>query len=103
MDMKFEREYVTIDEVYDAYHDCCKHKGSTPGCIEYQMNYIANNYQLYIDLNSMEYEISKSKAFCVTRPKLREVFCADFRDRIIHHLLAIKFTYILEGEMTDKA
>lgn len=101
--MKFEREYVTIDEVYDAYYDCCKHKGSTPGCIEYQMNYIANNYQLYIDLNSMEYEISKSKAFCVTRPKLREVFCADFRDRIIHHLLAIKFTDILESEMTDKA
>lgn len=101
--MKFEREYVTIDEVYDAYYDCCKHKSSTPGCIEYQMNYIANNYQLYIDLNSMEYEISKSKAFCVTRPKLREVFCADFRDRIIHHLLAIKFTDILESEMTDKA
>lgn len=101
--MKFEKEYVTIEEVYDAYYDCCKHKGSTPGCIEYQMNYIANNYQLYIDLNSMTYEISKSKAFCVTRPKLREVFCADFRDRIIHHLLAIKFTDILEGEMTDKA
>lgn len=51
----------------------------------------------------MEYEISKSKAFCVTRPKLREVFCADFRERIIHHLLAIKFTDILEDEMTDKA
>ena len=101
--MKFGREYVTIDEVYDAYYDCCKHKGSTPGCIEYQMNYIANNYQLYIDLNSMKYEISKSKAFCVTRPKLREVFCADFRDRIIHHLLAIKFTDMLESEMTDKA
>ena len=54
MDMKFEKEYVTIDEVYDAYYDCCRHKGSTPGCIEYQMNYIANNYQLYIDLNSMK-------------------------------------------------
>lgn len=101
--MKFEKEYVTIDEVYDAYYDCCKHKGSTGGCIEYQMNYIANNYQLYVELNSMSYEISKSKTFCVTRPKLREVFCADFRDRIIHHLLAIKFVDILESEMTDKA
>lgn len=101
--MKFEKEYVTIEEVYDAYYDCCKHKGSTPGCIEYQMNYIANNYQLYTDLNSMEYEISKSKTFCVTRPKLREVFCAAFRDRIVHHLLAIKFADILEGEMTEKA
>lgn len=101
--MKFEREYVTIDDVYDAYYDCCKHKGSTPGCIEYQMNYIANNYKLYIELNSMTYEISKSKTFCVTRPKLREVFCAAFRDRIVHHLLAIKFADILESEMTDKA
>ena len=51
----------------------------------------------------MTYEISKSKTFCVTRPKLREVFCAAFRDRIVHHLLAIKFADILEGEMTDKA
>ena len=51
----------------------------------------------------MKYEISKSKAFCVTRPKLREVFCAAFRDRIVHHLLAIKFADILESEMTDKA
>mgnify|MGYP006389708149 CR=1 FL=1 len=101
--MKFEREYVTIDEVYDAYYDCCKHKGSTPGCIEYQMNYIANNYQLYIELNSMIYEISRSKTFCEPRPKNREVFCAAFRDRIVHHLLAIKFADILESEMTDKA
>lgn len=101
--MKFEREYVTIDEVYDAYYDCCKHKGSTDGCVEYQMNYIANNYQLYVELNSMLYEISKSKVFCVTRPKLREVFCAAFCDRIVHHLLAIKFADILESEMTDKA
>lgn len=101
--MKFEKEYVTIEEVYVAYYDCCKHKGSTDGCIEYQMNYIANNYQLYTELNSMIYEISKSKTFCVTRPKLREVFCAAFRDRIVHHLLAIKFADILESEMTDKA
>ena len=51
----------------------------------------------------MIYEISKSKTFCVTRPKLREVFCAAFRDRVVHHLLAIKFADILESEMTDKA
>lgn len=101
--MKFEKEYVTIEDVYAAYYDCCKHKGSTDGCIEYQMNYIANNYQLYVELNSMIYKISKSKTFCVTRPKLREVFCAAFRDRIVHHLLAIKFADILESEMTDKA
>ena len=67
------------------------------------MNYLLNNLQLYNELNSMTYEIGKSKAFCVTRPKLREVFCAQFRDRIVHHILAIKFLPILEGEMMDNA
>ena len=51
----------------------------------------------------MTYEIGKSKAFCVTRPKLREVFCAQFRDRIVHHILAIKFLPIFEDEMVDNA
>ena len=51
----------------------------------------------------MTYEIGKSKAFCVTRPKLREVFCAQFRDRIVHHILAIKFLPILEAEMVENA
>ena len=97
------KEYIPIELVDDAYRDCCKRKGGTEGCLEYKMNYLLNNLQLYNELNSMTYEIGKSKAFCVTRPKLREVFCAQFRDRIVHHILAIKFLPILEGEMVDNA
>lgn len=96
-------EFITLEEVYAAFYDCRRHKGSTHGCMEYELNYIGNNYQLYAELNSMTYEISQSRAFCVTRPKLREVFCAAYRDRIVHHLLALKFTSLLEGELTDKA
>ena len=97
------KEYIPIELVDEAYMDCCKHKGGTEGCLEYKMNYLLNNLQLYNELNSMTYEIGKSKAFCVTRPKLREVFCAQFRDRIVHHILAIKFLPILEDEMVDNA
>lgn len=96
-------EHVTIEQIYLAYLDCCKRKGRTDDCVEYMMSYILNNYELYRDLNSMTYKIGKSKAFCVTRPKIREVFCATFRDRIVHHLLAIKFHDIFEGEMADNA
>lgn len=101
--MKIEHEYVTLDDVYAAYCDCRRHKSSTHGYLEYSLNYIANNYQLYVELNSGTYRIGKSKAFCVTRPKLREVFCAAFRDRIVHHLLALKFGELLDAELTDKA
>lgn len=96
-------EYITIDDVYKGYKDCKRFKASTTGCVEYMQNYLANNLQLYRDLNSMTYEIGQSKAFCVTRPKLREVFCAQFRDRVVHHILAIKFMDIFEAEMLDCA
>lgn len=95
------REYVPIELIDQGYRDCCKHKGGTWGCIEYKMDFISNNYQLYKELNSMTYEIGVSKAFCVTRPKLREVWCATFKDRCVHHILAIKFLSIFEGYMTD--
>lgn len=51
----------------------------------------------------MTYTIGKSRAFIVTRPKLREVFCADFRDRIVHHLLIRKFNNIFESLMIDSS
>lgn len=101
--MRIEHEYVTLDDVYAAYYDCRRHKSSTHGYLEYSLNYIANNYRLYAELNNGTYRIGKSKAFCVTRPKLREVFCAAFRDRIVHHLLALKFGELLDVELTDKA
>ena len=96
-------EYITIDDVYGGYRDCKRFKADTVGCVEYMQNYLANNLRLYRDLNSMAYEIGQSKAFCVTRPKLREVFCAQFRDRVVHHILAIKFMDIFEAEMLDCA
>lgn len=97
------KEYVTLEFVYEAYYDCRKHKGSTLGYMEYALHYIAENYKLYKDLNDMTYEMGKSKVFCVTRPKLREVFCSQFRDRIVHHLLALKFGLIIDDKLTDKA
>lgn len=70
------KEYVTLEEIYKAYLDCRKRKGNSIGCAEYNQNYILNNYQLYKEINTFKYKPGKSKAFVVTRPKLREVFCA---------------------------
>lgn len=38
-------------------------------------------------MNSGTYEIGRSIAFITRYPTIREVFAADFRDRIVHHLL----------------
>lgn len=97
------KEHVSIELINDGYRDCRKHKGGTYGCMEYSMDYLNNNYQLYRELNTMTYEIGRSLAFCVTRPTLREVFCAAFRDRVVHHILAIKFLPIFERYMIENA
>ena len=39
------------------------------------------------EINSYTYKIGISSAFVITDPKVREVFAADFRDRIVHHLV----------------
>lgn len=38
-------------------------------------------------LKDKRYQLGKYTCFAITEPKLREVWAADFRDRIIHHLL----------------
>ena len=96
-----EREHVTIEEVFGAYYDCRKHKRSKRSAVEYEMNYELRNYELWRNLNDMTYKPGTSIAFCVTTPKLREVFAADFRDRIVHHLFINKINAEVERRLTD--
>ena len=95
--MAESREFVSFDEVQRAYFDCRKNKKRKPSAIAYEMNYEINNYNLWKELNAGTYEIGTSICFCVTRPKLREVFAADFRDRIVHHLLMNRMLPIFEA------
>lgn len=97
------REFITIEDIDKAYRDCCRHKGDTPGCAAYKMDYLRNNYLLYKELNAMSYEPGPQEAFLVFYPCLREVVCSQFRDRVVHHLLKLKFFGIFEREMIDDA
>jgi len=94
-------EYVTLEEVELAYYECRKNKRNSEGALKYEMHYEANNYRLWQELNAETYEIGYSVCFCVTRPKLREVFAADFRDRIVHHIIMRKFLAMFESEMIE--
>lgn len=99
--MKNTYEYVTFEELYIAYNDCLKRKKRTINAIEFQINESENLVKLWKDLNSRKYEISKSITFIVDKPVYREVFAANFRDRIIHHLFINRMKSIFEGEMID--
>lgn len=94
--------YISIEELYDAYFACRKNKRGTINAIQFEVNYEENLYNLWYDINSGKYEIGRSICFIVRYPKKREVFAADFRDRVVHHLVVSKLEPLLEEDfITD--
>ena len=95
------KEYVSIEEVFDAYFACRKTKRNKNTALRFEMDYELNCYKLWEELNNKTYKIGESTAFCVKYPKVREVFAADFVDRIVHHLIINRFNDLFESEMVD--
>jgi len=76
----------TFAELVQAYFDCRKHKRNSESALAFELNLERNLFDLYTDIKSGTYLPGKSICFVITRPKPREVWAADFRDRIVHHL-----------------
>jgi retron-type reverse transcriptase len=53
----------------------------------FEMDQEARLYKLHDDLAAGTYRPGPSTCFIITRPRPREVWAAEFRDRIVHHLL----------------
>ena len=85
----------------DAFDDCCRHKMGADNCVRYRINYEEDLMVLAAEVENGEYEPSTSICFCVTRPKLREVFAANFRDRVVHHWLMMKLNPLFEKRFVE--
>ena len=77
----------SYQQLYRAYEDCRKNKRNTPEAIRFEMQAEENLWQLHQELAERSFRPSTSTCFVTSSPKLREIFAADFRDRITHHLL----------------
>ncbi|PWF25017.1 RNA-directed DNA polymerase [Corticimicrobacter populi] len=70
-----------------AYFDCRRHKRNTASALRFEQDLERNLLALHEELTSGSYRPGRSICFAITRPRPREVWAADFRDRIVHHLL----------------
>jgi hypothetical protein len=77
----------TAEEVFQAYYDCRQNKRNSQSQIDFEMNMERNLVRLTNELNSGDYRIGRSIVFVITYPKCREVWAAQFRDRVVHHVL----------------
>lgn len=79
------REALLMD-LYVAFLCAKRHKGNQPYVIRFEKHLMENLAELRDALWDRTYKPAPSSCFIIERPKKREVFAAQFRDRVVHHL-----------------
>ncbi len=87
---------VSLEEVIEAYYDCRHNKRNTANQLRFEMDYERECIDLWREINEYRYEPRRSIAFVVEKPVKREIFAADFRDRVVHHLIVRRMLPFLE-------
>ena len=79
----------------EAFNQCCSNKMTSEQCVLYRLH-DTDLLRLMEECESYSYTPSTSICFCVTRPKLREIFAANFRDRIVQHWICMRIEPLFE-------
>ena len=85
MAYRLTRDALMLD-LYAAFICAKRHKAKKPYVLHFERNLKENIESLCDDLWTRRYKPEPSTCFVIQRPKKREVFAAQFRDRIVHHL-----------------
>ncbi len=86
----------SFEALYRNYLKCRRNKRGTINALKFEMKAEENLFLLLEQLLNKSYQPSRSVCFIVERPKMREIIAADFRDRVIHHLLVERLEEIYE-------
>lgn len=76
-----------FEALVQAYLDCRANKRNTSSALKFEQALEANLWALYQRLLDGSYLPGRCICFVNLRPKPREVWAAQFPDRIVHHLL----------------
>ena len=87
---------LALAELFEAYQACRSNKRNTRNALAFEVDYETNLLNLCADINDGSYQPGKSIAFIVNKPVKREIFAADFRDRVVHHLVVSKLNPLFE-------
>lgn len=93
---------ITYEGVMEAYLDCRRKKRRTANALKCEAAMEDVIAELVDAVNNRSYTPSRSIAFIVTYPRYREVFAADFKDRIMHHYVALRLEPLFENVLNDR-
>ncbi len=95
---KGEESDIALEDVFQAYFDCRKNKRNKLAALEFEVDFEKRVIRLWEEINSGSYKISPLDVFIVDKPVKREIFAAQFKDRIAHHLVINKLEPLFERE-----
>jgi len=77
---------ISLD-LFNAYFAARRNKRNTYNQLKFEYSYENNLLALNDEIINRKYKQLPEIAFIVNKPVKREIFAADFRDRVVHHLL----------------
>lgn len=94
-------DIFSINNLHKAYLKCRKGKRGKVNTRDFEVNLYEKLNQFSISLQNGTYQPSRSVCFYVQKPKLREVFASDFKDRVVHRLIIMQVGKYYELHGTD--
>jgi retron-type reverse transcriptase len=89
------------ESLFHAYFDCRRNKRNTLNALKFELHFEKYIFELADDIRNGTYQPGRSIAFIVTKPVKREVFAAQFRDRVVHHWLIRKLNPFFENAFME--
>ncbi|MBU2573763.1 MAG: RNA-directed DNA polymerase [Elusimicrobia bacterium] len=86
----------SFSNIHRCWLKCRRRKRGTINALRFELDLERNLLRLERELKTRSYQPARSVRFAVKRPKAREIFAADFRDRIVHHILVDRLEKIFE-------
>ena len=88
----FEEDYRAknnklLKDLFYACYDARRNKRNTINQLIFEINFESSLINLYESIVTRSYSPERSICFMVQKPVKREIFAADFRDRVVHHLI----------------
>ena len=93
---------ISLDSIVEAFEDCCRNKKTSKDYLQFLPNYQTEIVRVWEDIRHGRYTPGKSKCFVVEWPVHREVFAADFSDRIVHHWWSLRVNPLLEQRFIEQ-
>jgi len=92
---EIDKDKITLD-LFQAYFDARKNKRNTINALAFEKHLEANLFALTNEIIEHKYTPKPSICFVVDKPVKREIFAADFRDRVVHHFIYNYVSLIFE-------